>query len=96
MTIPAYAFGLLYALLLGALFHVWRNGGAGRLLFFMALSVAGAAAGQFVGTWLNWNVLPLGALNVASVTLGSLLFLGLGYWLSLVEIHRGDSEKLKD
>src|SRR5512138_1005900 len=86
MNVADTLLGLVYALFLGALFHVWRNGGLGRLLFFLLLSVAGAAAGQWLGTLLNWSALPLGGLNVGAVTIGSMLFLVTGYWLSLVQI----------
>jgi hypothetical protein len=85
MTPPAYLLGLVYALLLGALFHVWRDGGPGRLLLYLLLSVAGAAAGQWLGTWQNWTVFSVGPLNIGLMTAGSILFLGVGYWLSLVE-----------
>ncbi len=87
MTLPAYVLGLLFALFVGALFHVWRDGGAGRLLLYLALSVAGAGAGQWLGTWQKWSVFPIGPLNMGLIAGGSLLFLGLGYWLSLVEIR---------
>ncbi len=95
MTLPAYLLGFVYALLLGSLFHVWRDGGAGRLLLFLALSVAGAAAGQWLGTLLNWSLFAVGALNLGLVTLGSLLFLVAGYWLSLVEIRSTGADKHK-
>ncbi len=95
MTVPAYLLGFVYALLLGTLFHVWRDGGIGRLLLFLSLSVAGAAVGQWVGTLLNWSLMPVGSLNLGLVTLGSLLFLVTGYWLSLVEIHSTDTDKRK-
>lgn len=87
MTLPSYLLGLLVALLIGSLFHVWRNGGPVRLLAYLALSVVGAAAGQWVGSRLSWVLFPIGPLNLGMATLGSLLVLGLGYWLSLVEIH---------
>lgn len=95
MTLPAYLLGFVYALLLGSLFHVWRNGGFSRLLLFLALSVAGAAVGQWAGTLLHWSLFALGALNLGLITLGSLLFLLTGYWLSLVEIHSTGSQKRK-
>ncbi len=93
MTLPSYVLGTLYALLIGSLFHVWRDGGAGRLLFYLVLSVAGAAAGQWFGSWQNWYLFPVGPLNLGAVTVGSVLFLGLGYWLSLVEIHGTERDK---
>jgi len=93
MTIPSYMLGLVIALLIGSLFHLWLDGGVGRLLFFLVLSVAGAAVGQWFGFWRNWMVFPVGTLNMGLVILGSLLFLGVGYWLSLVEIHGTRSKR---
>ncbi len=95
MTLPAYLLGFVYALLLGSLFHVWRDGGIGRLVLFLALSVAGAAAGQWAATALKVSLFAVGPLNLGSITLGSLLFLLTGYWLSLVEIHSADTGKRK-
>lgn len=95
MTLPAYLLGLVYALLLGSLFHVWRDGGIGRLLLYLVLSVLGAAAGQWGGMLLHVSFFPVGTLNLGLVTLGSLLFLLVGYWLSLVEIHTTDDGKRK-
>ncbi|MGZ6316339.1 MAG: hypothetical protein ACXWNQ_03695 [Anaerolineales bacterium] len=92
MTTPSIALGVMLALLLGALFHVWVDGGVGRLFLFLVLSVAGAATGQWVGVWQKWLVFPIGTLNAGLAIFGSLLFLGIGYWLSLVEIH-GTSRK---
>jgi hypothetical protein len=85
MTLPALAVGLIYALLLGALFHLWRDGGPGRLLLYMLLSLAGAAAGQWLATLRGWLVLPVGPLDFGLMTAGSVVFLSVGYWLSLVE-----------
>jgi uncharacterized membrane protein YeaQ/YmgE (transglycosylase-associated protein family) len=95
MTLPATLLGLIYALLLGSLFHVWRDGGPLRLLLYLILSVAGAAAGQWIGTALSWTLFSAGGLNLAAATAGSVVFLAIGYWLSLVEIHRDEEEKHK-
>jgi hypothetical protein len=92
MTTPSLVLGVILALLIGSLFHVWLDGGIGRLFLFLVLSVAGAATGQWVGVWRKWLVFPIGTLNAGLVIFGSLLFLGIGYWLSLVEIH-GTSRK---
>jgi len=92
MTLPAYLLGLVVALLIGSLFHVWRDGGAARLLLYLGLSVMGAAAGQWLGSGLKWVLFAVGPLNLGMVTLGSVLFLGVGYWLSLVEIHGNGGE----
>jgi hypothetical protein len=93
MTLPSIILGLLISLLIGALFHLWRDGGLGRLMFFLALSVVGFACGQWVGVWRNWMFFPLGPLDLGLAVLGSFVFLGVGYWLSLVELHRPGSTK---
>ena len=47
------------------------------------------------GMLLHVSFFPVGTLNLGLVTLGSLLFLLVGYWLSLVEIHSTDDSKRK-
>ena len=92
MTLPSLVLGAIYALLIGSLFHVWRGGGMGRLLFYLVLSLMGGAAGQWLGSWLGLSLFPVGPLDLGLITLGSLVLLGLGYWLSLVEIHGSERE----
>jgi hypothetical protein len=94
MTLPSILLGLLISLLIGSLFHLWRGGSFTRLLFYLALSVVGFFLGQWLGTSRGWVFLSVGPLDLGVATLGSLIFLGAGYWLSLVEIRRptGDGE----
>jgi hypothetical protein len=93
MTLPSVLLGLLVSLLIGALFHLWRGGSLMRLLLYLALSVAGFAAGQWIGSWQKLIFLPVGALNLGMAATGSLVFLFGGYWLSLVEVRRPDRGK---
>ncbi len=88
MTAASILFGLLIALLLGALFHLWRDGGFLRLMLYLVLSVLGFAAGHLLGSWRGWILFPVGPLNLGMAILGSLVFLFVGYWLSLVEVRR--------
>ncbi len=88
MTLPSIVIGLLIALLMGALFHLGFDGGAGRLVLYLLLSLCGFFAGHSVGTALHWQVFALGPLDLGMAVLGSILFLFLGYWLSLVEVGR--------
>lgn len=94
MTIPTLLFGLLIALLIGALFHLWRGGGGGKLLLFLVLSTAGFAAGHFLAVWRGWTLLRLGSLEAGVAALGSLLFLVAGEWLSLVDAPRRDDSQV--
>ena len=88
MTLPSIVFSLIFSLLIGSLFHLWRDGGLGRLVIYLTLSVLGSVAGQLFGIWRNWVLVPVGPLDLGFAALGSFVFLGLGYWLSLVEFHR--------
>ncbi len=88
MTLPSFVISVLIGLLIGALFHVLLDGGGGRLLLYLILSLAGFFAGQVVGTLLNWSLIPVGPLDLGMATVGSLVCLGIGHWLSLIEIER--------
>jgi hypothetical protein len=46
------------------------------------LSVLGFAAGHLVGMWRGWLFLPLGSLNLGLSSIGSILVLLVGDWLS--------------
>ena len=88
MTIPAVLFGIFLSTLYGALFHFWRGGDTKRLILYLVLSWAGFWVGQLLGTATGWTFAEVGSLNLGMATLGSAIFLGVGYWLSLVEVDR--------
>ncbi|HET6595771.1 MAG TPA: hypothetical protein VFG81_09120 [Anaerolineales bacterium] len=85
MTSPSLVFALLIALFYGALFHLIRGGGFWRLLLYFSLSVCGFILGHLIGVWREWMFLPLGSLNLGLSTLGSLVLLAIGDWLSRIE-----------
>lgn len=87
MTVPTLLFALLVALLYGALYHLIRGGGFWRLLLYFGLSIAGFVAGHVLGLWREWVFLPLGSLNLGLSSLGSVLLLLVGDWLSRIEAH---------
>jgi hypothetical protein len=88
MTFPTILFAVFIAILYGTLFHVFRGGGGWKLFLYIGLSVLGFAAGQLIGMWRNWFFLMLGPINLGLGTLGSLVFMVLGSWLSHVEGKR--------
>ncbi|HSM72125.1 MAG TPA: hypothetical protein VK851_11335 [Anaerolineales bacterium] len=85
MTVPALLFALLIALLYGSLYHLLRGGGFWRLVLYLVLSVLGFAIGHLIGLWRGWIFMPLGSLNLGMSSLGSLLILIIGDWLSRIE-----------
>lgn len=85
MTLPSLLFALLIAMLLGSLYHLIRGGGFWRFMLYLGLSILGFAAGHLVGSWQGWMFFPLGSLNLGVSSLGSLIILVIGDWLSRIE-----------
>ena len=75
MTIPSMIFALLIASLYGALYHLIRGGGPGRIFSNLLFSWLGFALGHFVGIWQEWVLIPIGQLNFGLSTLGGLIML---------------------
>ncbi len=88
MTIPALLFGLLVSTFLGAGFHLWRGGNLGRLILYILLAWSGFWAGHLMSEWLDFHSMSVGPLNLGTAIIGSIVFLWVGYWLSM-----GVSEK---
>ena len=84
MNLPGLLLGFVLSTLYGAIFHLWRGGGLGRLLLYIILSWIGFWSGQFLANYLGWTFITVGSLHLGLATLGSLILLLLGYWLSLV------------
>jgi uncharacterized membrane protein YeaQ/YmgE (transglycosylase-associated protein family) len=87
MTIPALILGIIVSSLYGAAFHLWRGGSLGRLILYLILSWAGFWIGQFLATRIGFSFVNVGPLHLGIATIGSILFLAIGYWLS-----QGDTE----
>ena len=85
MTLPTVLFALLIALFYGAVYHLIRGGGFWRIILYFGLSVFGFLVGHLIGLWRGWTFIPLGSLNFGLSSLGSLMVLILGDWLSHVE-----------
>lgn len=89
MTLPTLLFALLIALFYGALYHLIRGASIWRLFLYFALSVFGFVMGHLFGLWQGWTFLPLGSLNLGLSSLGSILALVLGDWLTRLELAQG-------
>ncbi len=87
MTIPILVFGVLLASLYGAAFHLWKDGGLGRLILYIVLSWVGFALGDWTGGALGWTFGSVGSLHVGMATIGSVIFLLAGHWLSLIQVE---------
>ncbi len=84
MTLPALLFGFLVSTFMGAAFHLWKDGGFGRLLLYIILAWAGFWSGHFIANSLGWTFGSIGPLRFGLGICVALLTLLVGYWLSLV------------
>jgi hypothetical protein len=87
MTLPSIILGIFISSLYGAIFHLWRGGNGGKLFLYLIFSWIGFWLGQIVGDTINLAIGNLGPLHLVSATFGSLVILGIGYWLSLIETN---------
>jgi NO-binding membrane sensor protein with MHYT domain len=95
MTTPAILFGIVLSTAYGTAFHVWKGGSLKRLFLYAILSGLGFWTGHFVGRALGWSFAAAGPINTGMATLGSVVFLIVGEWLSRVEISKKKSKSLK-
>lgn len=85
MPFPSIVFGFVIATLLGAIFHLWRDGGLGKLILYLILSWVGFFAGHILSNISGFSFWDIGMLHVGSGILGSAVFLFVGHWLSNVD-----------
>jgi hypothetical protein len=88
MTLPVLVLGIVLSTFYGAAFHLWRGGGPGRLFLYLILGWIGFWVGHALAAYFNLTLGRMGPLQVLAGTVSSILFLGVGYWLSLVEVER--------
>lgn len=88
MIQPSLILGFLISTLYGALFHLFLNGGAGRLFIHLILGWSGFWLGQYIASVYQWSFFNLGSLHLGVATAASIIFLFVGHWISLVEVER--------
>ncbi len=81
MTLPTLIFGGLVATLYGAIFHLIRGGGLGKLIIYILLSWAGFFLGQYIGERTGLEFIKIGALNLGIASITSITFMIVGYWI---------------
>ena len=82
MTIHSLILGAVFATLYGAILHLWRGGGLGKLLFYVFMSWIGFWVGHNLGSHLSWGFVKIGPLYVGAATLGSVILLFIAAFLS--------------
>jgi len=85
MTFPAIILGMLISTLPGALFHLVKGGGLGKLILYLILGWVGFWIGVLLGNLGGLAFWKIGPLNIGMGLVGSLFLLGIGYWLSQIQ-----------
>jgi hypothetical protein len=88
MTLPAILFGIVLSSTYGTAFLLWKGGSLKKLFLYVILAWLGFWIGQLVGGLIGWSFAAVGPINTGMATLGSVIFLFVGEWLSRVEITR--------
>lgn len=92
MTFPAIVLGFVIATLFGALFHLWKDGGFGKLVLYLLLSWFGFFLGHLFAHWLSVKFLDVGPLHVGFGIIGTIVLLFLGNWLSMIkDVPKGNT-----
>jgi len=84
LTIPSLLFGCLVATFLGAAFHLWKDGGLGRLLLYIILAWAGFWGGHFLAESSGITFGSMGQIHFGMAIVMALIVLFVGHWLSLI------------
>lgn len=82
MTIQSVLLGVSVPILLGAVFHLWRGGPGWRLGLYILLSMLGFWLAHWAAQSRGWTFLNVGALQMGAGLIGSLVVMGLGFFLS--------------
>lgn len=90
MELPALLIGFFISTIYGLAFHLLVGGGLGRLVMSVVLAWLGFWAGHFIAETLGFTFASLGTLRLGAATVGTLVFLALGYWLSLVNPEKSE------
>lgn len=85
MNISTYIFGWLFATLLAALFHLWRDGGFWKLVLFMVASWVGFLIGHLMAVSYEFNFMMVGSLHLGGGLIGSVIALFVSHWLGQIE-----------
>jgi len=92
MNVATYIFGWVMATLLGAVFHLWKDGGFWKLVIYIVLSWIGFFLGHFIAKSAGFNFMNVGSLYLGGGIIGSIIILFAGHWFSRIESFPGQSK----
>lgn len=81
MTLPAFLFGCLIAILLGSAFHLWKGGGLWHIIMYILFGLAGFWLGHLASVLLDFHLWDIGPIHFGPALAGALIFLFIARWL---------------
>jgi hypothetical protein len=85
MTLSAYLISIVFATIIGLLFHVIVGGRGWRIIYYILCSWIGFFLGNLIGAGVHWTWLNVGPIHTLTASLGSIGMLLLGRWLGKVQ-----------
>lgn len=86
--LPGIALSLLFAMLIGFIFHFWKGGGLLRLITIEVLSILGFALGHWIGLSQNINFLKVGTVYLGFGIIGSIIFSVIALWITNIRLEK--------
>jgi len=93
MNVSTYIFGWILATLLGAVFHLWKDGGFWKLIIYIILSWVGFFIGHLIAKNAGFNFLNVGYSISAAASSGASSCFLLGTGLAALNPCRGSVNK---
>lgn len=81
MTLPAFLFGCLIAILLGSLFHLWKGGRFWHIIMYIVFSLVGFWLGHFAAVYFGFSLWSIGPIRFGASLAASIGFLFIAGWL---------------
>jgi ABC-type transport system involved in multi-copper enzyme maturation permease subunit len=88
--LPGIGLSLLFALLIGFIFHFWKGGGIFRLLTIELFSIIGFAIGHWIGMEQEINFIKVGWVFLGFGIIGSIIFSFGALWLTNIRFEKQD------
>lgn len=82
MNAPSLFLAILIATSCGLVFHLIRGGGLARLGLFVLTSWVAFFIGHLVGTWLKWDFMRIGTLNLFPALLATAIAVFIANFLA--------------
>ncbi len=86
--LPGIVLSLLFALLIGFLFHFIKGGGFFRLITIGFFSLIGFFLGHYISNQAGINFIRVGWVNLGFGIIGSLIFSFLAVWITNLKFEK--------